>query len=108
MHKCGQTGMHAEHIAEFNIVEPGHLTNKLDQIMSEFHPVTEVAKLRQQTRAIRQPRYSRSRLDKFAGELISLHAEGATIAELQRWLRKRRISVQYTTVYRWITKHGKI
>lgn len=27
MHERGQTGMHAEHIAEFNIVEPEHLTN---------------------------------------------------------------------------------
>lgn len=76
--------------------------------MSEFHPVSEVAELRKQTRAIRQPRYYRSRLDQFAGELISLHAEGATIAELQRWLRQHRTKVEYSTVYRWITKNGKI
>ena len=72
----------------------------------DFDPKIELAALRQQTQIIRKQRYSRSRLDKFAGELLSLHRAGASTAELQRWLRDRRIRVVHSTVARWLTKHG--
>lgn len=76
--------------------------------MNSFDPATEVALLKQQTKSIRQPRFSRSRLDKFAGELITMLAAGASVAELQRWLRAKRIRVEYSTVYRWVKKHGQL
>lgn len=72
----------------------------------DFDPKMELAALRQQTQIIRKKRYSRSRLDKFAGELLSLHRAGASTAELQRWLRDRRIRVVHSTVARWLTKNG--
>lgn len=72
----------------------------------DFDPQAELAALRQQTKTIRKRRYSRSRLDKYAGELLTLHRAGATTAELQRWLRARRIKVVHSTVARWLAKHG--
>lgn len=74
--------------------------------MNSFDPTTEVVMLKHQTKSIRQPRFSRSRLDRFGGELISMLSAGATVAELQRWLRAKRIKVQYSTVYRWVKKNG--
>lgn len=72
----------------------------------DFDPQAELATLRAQTKTIRKRRYSRSRLDKYAGELLTLHRDGASIAELQRWLRVRRIKVVHSTVARWLAKHG--
>lgn len=72
----------------------------------DFDPKAELAILRQQTSVIRKPRYARSRLDKFTGELLSMYRSGATTAELQRWLRGRRIRVVHSTVARWLAKHG--
>ena len=74
--------------------------------MIDFDPEAEVAQLKAQTQAIRQRRYRRSRLDRYTGELLQLHTSGATAAELQRWLRARRIKVTHSTVARWLQKHG--
>lgn len=65
----------------------------------------ELATLREQTRLIRKPRYRQSRLDRHAGELLQLRHAGASAAELQRWLRARRIKVVLSTVTRWLAQH---
>lgn len=70
-----------------------------------FDPLTELATLRQQTATIRKRNFVRSRLDRHAGELLALHRAGASTAELQRWLRERRIKVVHSTVARWLAKH---
>lgn len=74
--------------------------------MTDFDPDLEVNKLKKQTSTIRKKRYSKSRLDRYKGELLSLSNAGATCAELQRFLRTKRIKVAYTTVSRWLAKHG--
>lgn len=71
-----------------------------------FNADTELEALRRQTGEIRRRRYTRSRLDRYRGELLLLHRGGASVAELQRWLRARRIRVVHTTVARWIDKNG--
>ena len=72
-----------------------------------FDATAEAARLRAQTRARRRPRYRRSRLDRYKGELLALRDEGCTTAELQRWLLAHRIHVQHATVARWLRRHGK-
>ncbi|MCP6001090.1 hypothetical protein NL386_25935 [Klebsiella pneumoniae] len=72
----------------------------------EFDTAAELAALQAQTRRIRQVRYRPSRLDRYTGELLSLHQAGASAAELQRWLRARRIKVVLSTVTRWLEKNG--
>lgn len=74
--------------------------------MDSLDAAAEVAKLKLHTRTIRKTRYSKSRLDRYRGELITLHQEGATIAELQRWLRAKRIKTAYSTVHRWVSKNA--
>ena len=71
-----------------------------------FNADTELEALRRQTGEIRRRRYTRSRLYRYRGELLLLHRGGASVAELQRWLRARRISVVHSTVARWIDKNG--
>ena len=71
-----------------------------------FNADTELEALRRQTGEIRRRRYTRSRLDRYRAELLLLHRGGASVAELQRWLRARRIRVVHSTVARWIDKNG--
>ena len=74
--------------------------------MTAFDPAAEVAKLKADTTTRRKPRFTRSRLDRYTGELLELHRAGASVAELQRWLRTRRVKVAHSTVARWLAKHG--
>jgi len=69
-----------------------------------FNAQAEVANLKQQQRIRRKPRPSR--LTRFKGELLALYANGATVADLQRWLRKHGIKVAYSTISRWLAKYG--
>lgn len=71
-----------------------------------FNADTELEALRRQTGEIRRRRYTRSRLDRYRAELLLLHRGGASVAELQRWLRARRIRVVHSTVARWIAKNS--
>ena len=70
-----------------------------------FDAAAEADRLRAQTKARRRPRYRRSRLDRYKGELLALRGEGCTTAELQRWLLAHRIRVQHATVARWLRRH---
>lgn len=74
--------------------------------MTSFDASRELAALREQTRRIRKQRYRKSRLDRYAGELVQLHRKGASAAELQRWLREKRIRVVLSTVTRWLKNNG--
>ena len=79
--------------------------NNMTQIFSALH---EVKALKEQTKIIRKRSYSRrkSKLDKYGGELITMSKQGASHAELQRWLKKKRISVDRSTVCRFIKKYA--
>ena len=74
--------------------------------MDTFDARTELAELRRQTAEIRRRRYTKSRLDRYRGELLQLQRNGASVAELQRWLRDHRIRVVHSTVARWVTKNA--
>lgn len=74
--------------------------------MTKFDVETELAKLKAETRELRQKRFKNSRLNAYRGELVRMHEEGATVAELQRWLKAKRISVAWTTVKRWLDNRG--
>lgn len=79
--------------------------------MTDFELHAELARLDQQkglAKMNRKKRYYRSKLDLYQGELLQLHRAGATTAELQRWLQGKRIHVVWTTVDRWVKKHGQI
>ena len=72
--------------------------------MPAFDAEKELTQIKNQTKSIRKKRFARSRLDKHSAELLSLYKAGASIAELQRWLRANRIKVEHSTVSRWLDK----
>ena len=77
--------------------------------MEGFDAKSEVNALKEQTKAIRKRNYKKraSRLDTYHAELVMMQKHGATIAELTRWLRKKKaIKVSESTVSRWLNKNG--
>jgi len=79
---------------------------KQGNTLLEFDAETEAVRLKAETKTIRSRGYRRSRLDKYTAELITLRHQGVSIAELQRWLRCKRIKIAWSTVSRWLNKHG--
>ena len=71
-----------------------------------FDAAAEAARLKAETRARRRLRRTSSRLDRHTHELLTLYDEGATVAELQRWLQARHVRVHQTTVGRWLRRRG--
>tara|TARA_R110002094_G_scaffold9557_2_gene19032 strand:+ start:5242 stop:5466 length:225 start_codon:yes stop_codon:yes gene_type:complete len=74
--------------------------------MAEIIYLAEVRTMKEQTKIIRKNRFYKSKLDKHHDSLIGLQQAGATKAEIQRWLKKKDIKVVWTTVHRWLQKHG--
>ena len=74
--------------------------------MELFDAENECQILKEQTQLIRKKRYRTSRLDRYKGELLQLHQAGSSTAELQRWLRKKRIKVVHSTVARWLENNA--
>ena len=73
-----------------------------------FDSKAEVERLRQQSAIDRTHRYAPSRLDRYKGELLQMHLDGARAVDLQTWLREHRIKVAHSTVARWLAKHGSM
>ena len=74
--------------------------------MTDLDVDAELARLKAQSQSIRKKRFRKSRLDRYHGELLSLHRAGAKPAELQRWLRSKRVKVVLSTVIRWLENNG--
>lgn len=72
--------------------------------MDDFDPEDELAKLRAQARVARRQR--KSKLTRYASQLLALRAAGATAADCQRWLKTRHMPVAHTTVTRWFKRNG--
>ena len=66
-----------------------------------------VKQLQAETRQRRKKPYRRnkSRLDRYRMEILALRRHGASVSEIQRWLRKKRVCVVLTTVTRWLEKN---
>lgn len=74
--------------------------------MAEIIWLDELRAVKKHTKIIRKKRFYKSKLDKHHDHLIGLYKVGASKAEIQRWLRGKRIKVVWTTVHRWFQKHG--
>ncbi|USI27128.1 hypothetical protein ACD631_12150 [Alteromonas macleodii] len=72
-----------------------------------FNEVNEVAQLKAETKLIARKRKKTSKLDVHRYQLCKLFHAGATKAELQRWLiKKKGMRVHWTTLNRWLDKNA--
>lgn len=72
--------------------------------MAIFNAAVEVARLKHKAQLRRKKRYSRSKLDKWRPEIRALRADGATLEQIQIWLRERRIKAEISTISRWLKR----
>ena len=77
-------------------------------MMNDFDVRQELVRLQQLKILSRKKRFSRSKLDPYTHQLSELRKAGATLADLQRWLRQRRVRVEHTTISRFLNKRGHI
>ncbi|HDS1199609.1 hypothetical protein L2728_00995 [Shewanella chilikensis] len=73
---------------------------------AEKHIEDEILKLKTETKLIARKRIRPSRLDVHSARLLALYRGGASKAELRRWLIRKGMAVEWTTVKRWIDKNG--
>ena len=71
-----------------------------------FNEVDEVSQLKAETRLIARKRRKTSKLDKYGVHLRKLYEEGASKAEPHRWLVRRGLPVNWTTVKRWLDRNA--
>jgi len=72
----------------------------------DFNIEDELEKLKKQTKTIRKTKHYNSRIDRYKGEVLKLNKAGASIAEIQRFLRGKRIKLVHSTVSRWLKTNG--
>ncbi len=71
----------------------------------EIDPTTELEQIRKVITAGKRKPYRKSKLDKFRAELVSLREHGASLAELQAWLRiKKRVKTERSTISRYLVQ----
>ncbi|MBO2569891.1 hypothetical protein I6M39_12960 [Shewanella algae] len=73
---------------------------------AEKHIEDDILKLKTETKLIARKRIRPSRLDVHSARLLALYRGGASKAELRRWLIRKGMAVEWTTVKRWIDKNG--
>jgi len=71
-----------------------------------FDAVSELEEIKRKRKVSRRKRYTKSKLDKFKFELLKLQKEGASLGDLQFFLRKNRIKAATSTIHRWLKKNG--
>lgn len=64
----------------------------------------DLQKIREKRKLKRRRRLRRSILDRFRGEILVLDRNGATLSEIQEWLKNRCIYVDRTTIWHFLRK----
>ncbi len=73
-----------------------------DEEMEKFDAKNELARVAEIQAVRRKKRLFSSKLDKFEHELKALKSAGATLTQLQIWLKKNGVRASRSTVHRWL------
>jgi len=74
--------------------------------MEKFDPQKELLEVKNLQEVRRKKKLFKSKLDKFEHQLKALRDAGASIAQMQIWLKQNNIKVSRSTVWRWL--NGKV
>jgi len=74
--------------------------------MEKFDPHAELLEVQKIQEVRRKKRLFKSKLDKFEHELKALKTAGASLTQLQLWLKKNSVKASRSTVQRWL--NGKV
>lgn len=79
------------------------LTQKMADRLAALRDETQQLKSRTGTRHRYAQHRRKSKLDRAAAELLELYSQGASITELQRYLKQdRHITAHWTTIRNWL------
>jgi len=70
-----------------------------------FDATSELAQIRKDRAIRKRKRYAKSKLDKFKFEVLSLRREGASLADIQIFLRDKKLVVALSSIQRYLKKH---
>jgi hypothetical protein len=84
-------------------------TTKMDkgtqQNENSFDAIAVLNNIRASRSLARRLRFTRSKLDRYRAELVSLRHAGASLSDIVYWLRKeKRMRAQRTTIQRYLNK----
>ncbi|MGL4667778.1 MAG: hypothetical protein ACRCWR_07595 [Saezia sp.] len=71
---------------------------------SSFDAKAEILRLKKESQT-RRYRPRQSCLKRFEAQIIALRQEGASAAQIQRWLNSKQLKVAQSTISRWLKKH---
>jgi len=74
--------------------------------MEKFDANAELLEVQKLQEVRRKKRLFSSKLDKFKHEIRALKGEGASLAQLQIWLKQNGLKVSRSTIQRWL--NGKV
>jgi hypothetical protein len=71
---------------------------------NDFYPALIIAGLARKQQLMRRRIYRRSQLDRYRAELVILRQAGATLGQLQLWLKAKRLTVARSTILRYLDR----
>ena len=76
--------------------------------MQDQEALEIVQSWKEKRKVTRKKRYYGSKLDRYEKALVALRIHGATLSELQEWLKSKRVKVCESTLSRFLSKHPEI
>ena len=71
-----------------------------------FNADTELASIRAAIKLRQRRRWHRSSLDPFTNEITALRQRGASLQEIRVFLKTHHLTVDRSTILRWLKKHN--
>lgn len=71
-----------------------------------FNADAELSSIRAAIKLRQRRRWHRSSLDPFTEEITDLRQRGASLTEIKFFLKNHHLSIDRTTILRWLKKHN--
>lgn len=82
------------------------LIEVLSNELKMFDAKSVLEELKQEAADKRKRRYRKSKIDRYALEVLQLHNEGASYSLIIAWLKKQHIHIKSrSTIKRWLDNH---
>ncbi len=76
-----------------------------EQRSETFNADQELQRIKTMRTVMRKKRYNKSVLERYRAELVELHRAGASLGDIQLWLRReKRLKVARSTIGRFLHK----
>jgi len=74
--------------------------------MKQFNATETLSKIKEDRKQRRRKIYKQSVIDKYRAEVIALKKEGASLGDIEFFLREKKIKVVRSTIKRYLDKYN--